>query len=339
MNKKDTKEKIELENVELTRAELSSQFRTDNYSSPGEIDLGEVLGSIWKDKWLILIISAIFAISSVLYALSIPNEFRSSAILAPASQSNTGNLSGLASQFGGLASLAGISLGGGASNDKSVIAMELIKTWGFLENFVKDNSIEVQVYAVKGWNKSKNELILDEEIYDVVNSRWIREFDSSKGESPEPNSWELYKKLRDRISVGKDKKTGLISISVEYYSPHIAKMWVDKIVKAINLHIKMQDKEDASKSIEFLQHQISKTNVTEMKAVFYELIEEQTKILMLAEISEEYVLKTVSPAKVAVEKSKPMRAMICILGTFIGGVLGIMLSFFRYLKRNQSNKN
>ena len=35
------------------------------------------------------------------------------------------------------------------------------------EEFIEQNSLEVDLVASKGWNKETNGLILDEEIYDV----------------------------------------------------------------------------------------------------------------------------------------------------------------------------
>ena len=143
------------------------------YCSPqedDEIDLSELWHAIWQGKWLIMGITAIFSIAAVLYALSLPNEYKSTAILAPASSSSTSSLSKLAGQFGGLASLAGINLGGSNGDDKTAIAMELMKTWGFQEEFIQTNHIEVEVFVAKGWNRATNKLIIDPDIYDEKNT-------------------------------------------------------------------------------------------------------------------------------------------------------------------------
>ncbi len=123
-----------------------------------EIDLRELFGVLWKGKWWIIGITALFAIASVFYALSLPNEYKATAIVAPASEQGGGGLGQMAGQLGGLASLAGINLGGGESND-SVIAMEIMKTWGFQEDFIKKHDLEVPIFAARGWNQSTNELI------------------------------------------------------------------------------------------------------------------------------------------------------------------------------------
>jgi uncharacterized protein involved in exopolysaccharide biosynthesis len=305
-----------------------------------EIDLRELVGAIWQGKLVIICITTIFAIGSVFFALSKPDEYKATAILAPVSNSSGSALSGLAGQFGGLASLAGVSFGGGNGDDKITLAIELLKTWGFLDTFIRDNQIEVEVFAAKGWNREYNQLVLDSNVYDLKNKKWVRVVsDPSKGQKPEPSSWELFGALEGRVSINQDKKTGLIILSVEYFSPFIAKEWVDKLVYMINNHFQEQDREDALKNISYLRKQIDKTNIEAMKSVFYQLIEEQTKALMLAEVNDEYVFKVLSSARVAEEKSKPGRALIAILGTMLGGILSIFVVLVRHILFSNKRKS
>jgi len=318
---------------------LNSGLYTGSASGDSdEIDLKELWSAIWQGKWLIIAITFVFSVASVFYALSVPDEYKSTVLLAPASSSSSSSLSKLAGQFGGLASLAGINLGSGGAEDKTVVAMEIMKTWGFLEQFIKDNNIQVEVFAAESWSRGSNELIINPALYNIETKKWVREFDASKGQKAEPSSWELFEKVKGRVSISQDKTSGLISLSVEYYSPEIAKQWADKLVKAINAHIQKQDRKEATKSIAYLNDKIQETNVADMQSVFYQLIEEQTKTLMLAEVSDEYVFKTLSPAKVAEEKAKPKRALIVILGLMLGGMLAVIIVLIRHFRNAPKEK-
>lgn len=295
-----------------------------------EIDLLELWSVIWRSKWIIGIVTIVFMISSVLYALSMPDEYQSTALLAPASTSSTSSLSKLAGQFGGLASLAGVNLAGSSAGDKTVIAMTLIGTWGFLESFIANNHLEVEVFAAKGWNKKTKKLLIDNDLYDEKISSWVRVVDLARGETSVPSSWELYEKIKDRIKIKQDQETGLISLTVEHYSPVVAKKWVDLLVVAINQHIQLEDKKEALNSINYLKEQANKTRIAEMQTIFYQLIEEQVKALMLAEISSEYVLRTLSAAKVAEERFKPKRTLTVVIGIVCGGGLSVFIVLCRY---------
>ena len=287
-----------------------------------EIDLRELFMVLWAGKIKIIAITALFAIASVIYALSVPNQYKATALLAPA-QSSGGGLSGALGQLGGLASLAGVSIGGGESSEAQ-IAQEIMKSWNFIESFIADNDLAVEVFAAEGWSKGSNTLKIDDDVYDVEKNEWLIE-DDDTGELRPPSSWKLFEKFSEQLAVSEDKKSGLVSVSIEYYSPQIAKQWLDMYVSAVNAHMQKRKVAEVTNNINYLQAQIEKTSIAEMREVFYTIIEEQTKNKMVAEASPEYAFVAVSPSMVPEEKSQPKRALICILGTLLGGMLSVLL--------------
>jgi uncharacterized protein involved in exopolysaccharide biosynthesis len=202
---------------------LDNQSATTN-DYDDEIDLRELFGVLWSGKIKIIVITAIFAVGSVFYALSIPNQYKATALLAPA-QSDGGGLSSALGQLGGLASLAGVSIGGGESSE-SQIAQEIMKSWSFVETFIADNDLSVEVYAAESWNKSSNTLAIDDDVYDTTQQSWLIE-DDDTGELRPPTSWALFERFQEMLSVSEDKKSGLVSVSIDYFSPQIAKEWLD----------------------------------------------------------------------------------------------------------------
>jgi LPS O-antigen subunit length determinant protein (WzzB/FepE family) len=286
-----------------------------------EIDLRELFGVLWGNKIKIIGITAVFAVVSVIYALSIPNQYKASALLAPAQQ-QSGGLSGALGQLGGLASLAGVSIGGGDSSE-SQVAQEIMKSWSFIEGFIAVNDLAVEVYAAEGWSRESNQLKFDNDVYEVKTKTWLVENDNI-GQLGPPTSWQLFEKFSEMLAVSEDKKSGLISISIEYYSPQIAKQWLDLYISSINKHMQARQVVKVSNNIEYLEAQIEKTSITEMQEVFYTIIEEQIKSQMLAEASPDYAFVAVSPSMVPEEKSQPKRALICILGTLLGGILSVL---------------
>lgn len=298
-----------------------------------EIDLRELFSVLWAGRLKIIAITAIFAITSVIYALSVPNQYKATVLLAPA-QSSGGGLSGALGQLGGLASLAGVSLGGGESSEAQV-AQEIMKSWNFIEGFIQSNNLAVEVYAAEGWNKGSNSLEIDSDLYDVSNSQWLVEHNDT-GEFGPPTSWKLYQVFLEMLSVSEDKKSGLVSMSIEYYSPYIAKQWLDLYLGAINGHMQARKMAEVTRNIKYLEAQIKKTNIAEMQEVFYTIIEEQIKSKMLAEASPDYAFVAISPSMVPEQKSQPKRALICVLGTLLGGMLSVlMVLVFHYGKASR----
>ena len=151
---------------------------SDQYDD--EIDLRELFGVLWAGKVKIVAITAVFAIGSVIYALSVPNQYKATALLASAQQ-DSGGISGALGQLGGLASLAGVSIGGGDSSEAQV-AQEIMKSWSFIDGFIKSNDLAVEISAVDGWDKELDRLLINNDIYDVEKKKWVSE------DGP-PSSW------------------------------------------------------------------------------------------------------------------------------------------------------
>tara|TARA_B100000674_G_C37869468_1_gene928745 strand:+ start:87 stop:1022 length:936 start_codon:yes stop_codon:yes gene_type:complete len=298
-----------------------------------EIDLRELFGVLWSGSKKIIAITTIFSIVSVFYALSVPNQYKATALLAPA-QSDSSDLSGALGQLGGLASLAGVNIGRGESSEAQ-IAQEIMTSWSFIESFIAEKNIAVEVYAAEGWNRESNELIINEDLYDVMTKTWLVENDNT-GEVGPPSSWKLFKSFSKRLEVSEDKQLGMVSVSIEYYSPLLAKQWLDIYVEAINAHMQQRQMAKVTSNINYLQAQIEKTSIAEMREVFYSIIEEQTKNKMLAEASPEYAFVTVSQSMVPEKKSQPQRALICILGTLLGGILSVLLVLAMHYSRKYS---
>jgi len=287
-----------------------------------EIDLRELFSVLWSAKKKIIGITMVFAVFSVALALWLPNQYKATVVLAPAQQ-QSGGLASALGRVGGLASLAGLNIGSGESSD-SQIAQEIMGSWSFIDKFIVENDLAVEVYAASRWREKQNELAIDDDIYDVASQEWLIEDDDTDELRP-PTSWELYKEFVDRITISEDSRTGLVSVSIEYFSPYMAQAWVDLYVQAINSHMQSREVVKVSRNIEYLQNQISKTAITEMQEVFFVLVEEQIKAKMVAEASPDYAFVAVSPSMVPEENSQPKRALICILGTLLGGMLSVLL--------------
>lgn len=287
-----------------------------------EIDFREWFRVLWAGKWLIVGITVAATVIAVIVALMLPNIYRAEALLAPNDQERAGGLSALAAQYGGLASLAGVNLESG-SVDKTALGLGILRSRKFISEFVERHDILVPLVAARGWDSASGELEIDPDIYDVEAKKWKRDVRPPK--KPVPSLQEAYIVFSDVFSVSQDSKSGFVIVAVEHYSPDVARQWVDWLVQDINLSIMRQDVAEAEQAIEYLNEQIEKTSLAELQNVFFSLIEEQTKTVMLARVTDEYVLKTIDPAVAPELKLRPNRTLIAFLGMLIGGLLGVTI--------------
>lgn len=295
-----------------------------------EIDLKELFMVLWSGKWLISGVTGLAVAISVVAALSLPNIYIATALLAPAENSG-GGLSGLTRQYGGLASLAGISLPGGEEGSRVQLGMQLMKSRAFIGEFVERRDILPQLMAVKAWDSETASIVFDPESYDATSQRWVRDVEPPK--SPTPSAQEAYKSFDAILGVSQDDETGYVTVSIEHQSPVVASQWVNWLVEDVNAAVKAQEVAEARMSIEYLKEQVDNTSLADLQAVFFELIQSQTETVMLAEVRPEYVFKTIDPAVAPEEKSKPNRILICVLAALAGGILGVVVVLVRHYSR------
>ncbi len=305
---------------------MSEQLTQPNSQvADDEIDLRELFRALWQGKWIIIVTTLLFSVAAVFYALSLPNVYKSEVTLAPVAEDAGLKIPG---QLGGLAALAGVNLGGLGGGDKTGLAMEILKSREFIGRFIEQNDLYLPIMAAEGWNRTNDKLLLDPKIYDEQTQQWVRKVNAPF--QPKPSTLETVEEFKKLFSVNQDKTSGMVKLSVEHFSPYLAKNWADSIVKAINEEMRTRELAEAERSIAYLNSQIAQTNLADVRTMLYSLIEEQTKTVMLANVRDEYVFKTVDPAVVAERKAKPKRALIVILAVMLGSLLSMMFVLVRY---------
>lgn len=283
-----------------------------------EIDLRELFGILWAEKWLIIGVTAIFAIASVIYALMQTDIYRAEAVLAPAN--NDQNMSGLASQLGGAAALLGVNVGSSGGDDIST-AIATLRSRQFIGSFIQKNELLVPLFAGR-WDKAAGEGVIDEDVYDPTTETWVA--------GGSPSEQEAYRAFSGILSIGgPDRTTGIVTIAINWHNPVEAADWVNKLVAAINTHVRTQDVSEANRAIAYLRAQLEQTQLVDMQRVFYQLIESQTRVTMLADVRDEYVFQVIDPATVPDQKAEPRRSMMVMVGTMVGGLFALMLVYLR----------
>ncbi len=295
-----------------------------------EIDLKELFMVLWGGKWLISTITSVAAVISVVVALSLPNIYTASALLAPA-ESSGGGLSGLMKQYGGLASLAGVGLPGVEEGSRAQLGMQLMKSRAFIGDFVERRDILPELMAVESWDAESGEITFDPDQYEYATSTWVRDVDFPQ--QPTPSLLEAHEEFMGILVITEDRQTGYITVSIDHRSPVVAAQWVNWLVEDVNANVKAQDVAEAERSIEYLKQQVASTSLADLKAVFFELIESQTETVMLAEVRPDYVFNIIDPAVVPEQAGKPNRALLCLLGALFGAITSAAVILMRHFFR------
>lgn len=294
-----------------------------------EQNINFTFAKLMKYKWVVIVGTLLSAAFSVYVALKQPNKYTAKTYLVPSNSKEGGGLSKLAGQFGGLASMAGISLGGSDGNDVDA-AIEFMKSRGFLQPFIEKRQLLPDILALEKWEQNSNRYIYNPALYDADSKSWVR--NAPPGKQVEPSPWEGYLPLLGSIDMLYMKKKGLVELKVTTLSPELSVNITNWLIEDINDFWRNKDKHEAEEAINYLKQKASETSVAELRTVFYELIAEQTRSKLLSAIGDYHLIKPLSPVVYPEEKSGPSRALICLGITFIGGLISLILAFILALR-------
>ncbi len=286
----------------------------DQSSAPQGMDIFDLWDVLWDGKWLIIASGVLLTLLSIAYALLATPVYTARVVMVPAESANgAGGLGALASQFGGLASLAGIELGGsGGSTDT---AIEMMKSFAFTASFVEEQGIRPVLFA----------------------SQWDAEAGRWKSEDPTavPTLQDAVRIFDGEVRhISQDKASGSTALSMSWKDRDLAAQWANAMVVKLNRTMREHDVSEAERAILYLQQRIAETSNVDMRKTLYRLIETQMQTVMLASVRDEYVFRVVDPAYAPEMRSRPKRSLVVILGGMLGGTIGLMLVFGRQLHLN-----
>ena len=297
-------------------ASTEKSLEDDSYKD--EITLRELISVLWGGRILIFCVTTVVAIASIIISLSITNVYTSESVLV-----NRDKQDSPMSNFSGLASLAGVDLSAqGASLNK---VMGIIESREFVKHLITFDNVLPSLMAAQSYNANTREIIFDDEIYNHETKSWVRDAPANRGVVP--SYIEAHKEYSEMISMTKDRLTGHVSLKVEHVSPIFAKEFLSLVINEANNVQRNIDVDSSTKALLYLRDQLSRTPQVEIRDSISKLIENQLETQMMASIHDDYVLMTLEPPFIPERKSGPIRSLIVILSTLVGGLLsaGIVL--------------
>lgn len=256
------------------------------------LGLKDVLLILSNYKFLVAGITLICTTGAVVFAFLVTPIYRAEVIVTGVRDQSMGPLSSVASQLGGLASMAGMNLAGGDENRRE--AQAVLNSRRLAEEFIKRHDLLMILAA--------------------------------EAESA-PTRWQTVRRFRSNVlTIRDDARKGLTTVSIDWRDAAVAARWANDYVVLANELLRAQAMDSAKRNVEYLTKQIAQTNVVEIQQVMYNLVENETKTLMLANARSEFAFKVIDPAVPPEERLKPQRKIIVMLGTALGFMVAAVIA-------------
>ncbi len=274
------------------------------------VSLLDVARIAWRNKLIVAATTIVTAAATLGVTFLMTPRYRAVAVVVPVSgdMAASGGMASLVRGLGGLASLAGIGLGGGSNREET---LEYLRSRSFTTEFITENDLLP---------------ILFHEDWDARNRKWA----VPEAEVPTlGDAFELFSE--DVLAITDDKKSGIVRVSITWSDPRLAAAWANGLITRANLRLRERSIREAERSIEFLRREGEATTLVTVKEAIAKLTEEQVKSIMLANVREEFALKVIDHATVPEldEIVWPRRALMTAVGVIVGFSIGLLLAFIR----------
>ena len=294
---------------------MTNQYQTnaDNSFEDDRIDVAELFGFLWEGKKTIIIVTTVFFLSSIFYALSLNHYYKSTSTLSVIEAVSGGG------SMGGLAAIAGISIQ--QVGVKGPRFINTLRSRAFLDYLIEsDENVLPALMAVESYDTESKKLVFDPSVYDAANKKWL---------IPKPNYLEAYETYMVMLYTDYHDIRRIIDLQVEHISPIFAKEFLDTIIREGDKVLREFDMQVSIDSLEYLNVELGTTKLLNIKSSINQMILSQMQTKMTTQLGYNYVVKIIDPPFIPLYPYRPSRRFIAMVGLLSGLVVSLLLVLMR----------
>jgi LPS O-antigen subunit length determinant protein (WzzB/FepE family) len=300
-----------------------------------EIDILKTIITIWKSK-IILLSSVLFSLFiSIIYLHNAEYLYTAEIKIFPVQSNDSGG--GFGKQLSGLASLAGVGLGGGKQGSSFDLYTEEIFSREIAESLSQNDQLMRTIYKNEWdsnqsrWKKPNSLLSPIIPAVKVILGLPIQEWQI-------PNAARLQKYINENIKIDEKTKKSTISIIYNYKDPIFAVHFLNTLYKVTDDKLRQRALDRSTKYINYLNNKLQSTTVSEYRSALVNILSDQEKLSMIASSNVPYSAESLGSAVASLKPMKPIPLLVLFTGVFIGFVAGILIILGRnYFKSGNIN--
>lgn len=291
-------------------------------TSDKDLDLKEIVTVLIDCRRLIILVTGIFIVGTLAYAISLPNLYLSESLVVAMNDSGASNRA--SQSVGSLVKMTtGISLQSTGSMSTGEVAVATVKSRDFLNHLISNfEYVLPNLIAFKKFDGKTKSSVFDSSMYDDKTKQWI---------SGKLTYLEVYPLYRDAVKAEYDISAGVIYLAVEHESPVFAYDFLKLIIQEVNSLRRERDLIESKEALDYLYKESSSNNVSVIQQSISSLITSQLNTQMMATIKPDYLIRAFDKPFIPIDKSGPFRSIILIVGTLLGLLLSSSFVIILYL--------
>ena len=297
-----------------------------------EIDLKELLFTLWKGKFSMIIVLIISVFLAVYYLHLAERKYTVEYNLKTVGETeNNSSFSGL----GGFASLAGIQLPTSSNNDFNIFK-ELITSSEVSEIIFENKKIIRDIFSSE-WDETLNNYLRPPKSKIQIFVSDVKKLLTGNIEinyiPPNPRRLAIF--INKVIQISEDKETGFLKFSSETSKP---KLILSLIIEATEASDKIMRQRYIDFSIEplaFYKEKLAIARSREHREALAELISKEEQKLMFASSGKYFIAEPYMNPTISLYPTAPMPKLILALSLVLGLFLGAALVLIRHVMKER----
>lgn len=295
-----------------------------------EIDLKELLSTLWRGKIYIIFFSLLFVYFASAYLHYADRKYLVEYKLKPVVEAKQSN--SFASGLGGFATLAGIELPSSTSDDFEIF-QELIYSTEVSEIILQNKELIKKIYSAE-WSPSlssfseppKSKLTTNIGILKTT----LTGYDEVKYMPPDARRLAFY--ITNNIQIEKDRKTGFLTIYANTSKPEMLRSLITEIIEITDNIMRQRFIKFSKEPLAFYKEKLRTTRSREHREALAELIGKEEQKLMFASRAKYFTAEPYVNPSISLFPTAPKPKIILLISIMIGLSIGCLVAFMRNSK-------
>jgi uncharacterized protein involved in exopolysaccharide biosynthesis len=276
-----------------------------------------------RGKWLGAAVALIAVLVTIFIFRATEFKYRATITVAPAQQE-----AGLSRNLGGLASIAGVSLGRGQAVSPFALYLQMLHSHDIAETVHHDHPTMIRLFpdrwdvTVRAWHAPTG-LAADiaRFVKAIVGNNLVRD--------AEPSVADVEMLLNEKLSVVENRRDSLAEISFANADPKFASEFVRSISHTADELLRIRGLDRANRFGSYLNRQLGIVQIAELRSSLAEALAEQEKQRMMALSGLAFAAEPIGGIALSARADEPKPALLLASGAIAAVVLGLLAAYLR----------
>lgn len=295
-------------------------------SQDDEIDLKDLALTLWQAKKLISTCVAAAILLAAAYLWVAERKYTVRYTFAPVGiEDNQNKFSG----FGGLASLAGVSLPSGGTKDFKTFQM-LLQSEEAASYLLSDEGLLMRIFPSE-WDEAAQAFVEPSpSTLGMIRRGMKMALTGSKNpDYATPNAARVANWLAGAFSQSVDRDTGFLTLSSETSDPALILDVMSATTSITDKIIRDRFVERGQESVDFYQAKIASARSREHREALAQLIAQEEQKLMLASSGSYFVAQPLTMPSVSLRPTSPKASLVLALSIVLGAFMGVAAALIK----------